>query len=110
MIAGASNRTATPRASAAQHPNQPANPLQDVDIMKSLGDLGQTARKRLQLMANQFNAKMNQNRNNSGAQTGGDGGGAGGSSGHVSERRGLLGSGSDDGEDAALEFASRKDL
>lgn len=110
---GVANRGAAtaPRASAAQYPSSP-NPLQDVDIMKSLGDLGQTARKRLQLLANQFNAKMNHNRNsqnNSGGGTDGiTGGGAGGSSDHLAERRGLLDDG--DGEDSALEFASRKDL
>ena len=89
--AGAPNRVSRSQ-SQGQH-QQP-----DIDIMKSLGDLGNSARRRLQMLASQFNARTKQNTNTAAAASG---------SSTNAERRGLL---SDDLEDdVALEFATRKD-
>mmetsp|Transcript_22814 Transcript_22814/g.49789 ORF Transcript_22814/g.49789 Transcript_22814/m.49789 type:complete len:121 (+) Transcript_22814:53-415(+) len=75
----------------------------DIDIMKSLGDLGNNARRRLQMLASQFNSKTR----GSGAGDAGPDGAAAGSS--TAERRGLL-DGETNEDDVALEFATRKDL
>jgi hypothetical protein len=85
-------RGAGGRSSQAQQP--------EVDILKSLGDLGNNTKRRLQTLAAQFNAKMKAGQANANS---------GGPVAPVSERRGLL-DGDDDGEEVALEFASRKDL
>lgn len=79
----------------------------EVDIMKSLGNLGNSAKRSLQNMAAQFNAKVRATQNNFAG-----GGGAAAAhtqpvTGEAAERRGLL---DDDGDEVALEFASRKDL
>jgi hypothetical protein len=83
---------------AAGRSAQPQQP--EVDILKSLGDLGNNTKRRLQTLAAQFNAKMKAGQANANS---------GEPAAHGSERRGLL-DGDDDGEEVALEFASRKDL
>lgn len=85
-----------------------AQPPPDIDVVKALGSLGNTAKRQFQSLAAQFNAKVKAAQNNL------QGGGAGatassGTTGDAHERRGLLDDG-DDGEEVALEFASRKDL
>ncbi|KAL7570229.1 hypothetical protein ACA910_020654 [Epithemia clementina (nom. ined.)] len=81
-------------------PSRTQHQTPDIDIMKSLGELGMSARRRLQMLAAQFNAKTKPHGNAAAA-------GGGGSGSTTAERRGLL---NDDLEDdVALEFATRKD-
>lgn len=90
---------------AARSTQQQQQP--EVDLMKSLGNLGNNAKRHLQNMAAQFNAKVQATQNKFA-------GGAGAAadpqptSGGAHERRGLL-DGEDDDE-VALEIPSRKDL
>ena len=84
----------------------------DIDVAKALGNLGSTAKRQFQNLAAQFNAKVKaaqQNLQGGGAGGAGGAAAAGGATGEAHERRGLLDDG-DDGEEVALEFASRKDL
>lgn len=99
-----SNNRAAAASNAQQRPSFNLQPLQHQgeQIMEKISTLGDNARRRLQLMAAQFNAKN--------ANAGGTPGGAGGVAGQdsrvaASERRGLL---DDDVDD--MELAARKDL
>lgn len=89
-------------AAAGSRPSRTQHQPPDIDIIKSLGELGMTARRRLQMLAAQFNAKTKPNNNTASAP----GAGGGGNSTNA-ERRGLLTDDLDD--EAALEFATRKD-
>eukprot|EP00977_Amphora_coffeiformis_P024219 scaffold15108_cov180-Amphora_coffeaeformis.AAC.95 len=94
------------RAGAAAGGAQPP----DIDVVKALGNLGNTAKRQFQNLAAQFNAKVKAAQQNMQGSGGGAGGAAAaGATGEAHERRGLLDDG-DDGEEVALEFASRKDL
>ena len=105
-------------AAAAGRGRVPAGQPPDLDAVKNaLGNLGNSAKRQFQSLAAQFNAKMRQAQDHAkniasgGAAAGGGGGAAAASAGHseAHERRGLLDDG-DDGDEVALEFASRKDL
>ena len=83
----------------------------DIDVVKALGNLGNSAKRQFQTLAAQFNAKMRAAQDHAKNMAAGAGGGgntttAGPVEAH--ERRGLLDG--DDGDEVALEFASRKDL
>ena len=95
-----SNRISDSRRPSGQRPAGPVFGAQSPDIMKKLTDMGDTARRRLQLMAAQFNARAS----GQGGLTGSAGGNTNGASPSAAERRGLL----DDADDTG--FASRKDL
>lgn len=105
-------------SAAAARGRVPGSAPPDLDSVKqALGNLGNSAKRQFASLAAQFNAKMKaaqdhaKNIASGGAGGGGGGGGAAaaatGSEAH--ERRGLLDDG-DDGDEVALEFASRKDL
>ena len=90
----------------------------DLDAVKqALGNLGNSAKRQFQSLAAQFNAKMRAAQDHAkniaagGAGAGGGGAAASAAAGssEAHERRGLLDDG-DDGDEVALEFASRKDL
>ena len=68
-----------------------------------LSEMGDNARKRLQLFATQFEQKINQHRNVSNNQNGFLRGGLGGANDTAAERRGLL-----DDEEDTIEFEMRK--
>lgn len=93
----------------------PAGQPPDLDhVVKALGNLGNSAKRQFQNLATQFNAKVKAAQHNmqgGGGAAGAGGGGVatGGTHSEAHERRGLLDDG-DDGEEVALEFASRKDL
>mmetsp|Transcript_9581 Transcript_9581/g.12667 ORF Transcript_9581/g.12667 Transcript_9581/m.12667 type:complete len:261 (-) Transcript_9581:55-837(-) len=96
-----SNQRVTDNSNGGSGPSQQFKPP-DIDIMKSLGDLGNNARRKLQVMAAQFNKARGANQNNVAAASGSAGG-------SMTERRGLL-DGESNEDDVALEFATRKDL
>ena len=107
-----------PTGASGARGRAPAGQPPDLDAVKqALGNLGNSAKRQFQSLAAQFNAKMRAAQDHAkniaaGGGTGGGGGGTvgaatGGSDAH--ERRGLLDDG-DDGDEVALEFASRKDL
>ena len=87
----------------------------DLDAVKhALGNLGNSAKRQFQSLAAQFNAKMRAAQDHAkniagGASAGGGGAAAPAAASEAHERRGLLDDG-DDGDEIALEFASRKDL
>lgn len=97
---GRSNHQQTHAARAGGTPGVPNSP----NIMNKISELGDNARKRLQILAAQFNARTN---------IGAGGAAAAGAQGHAqsptsaaSERRGLL----DDHDHDDMELAARKDL
>jgi hypothetical protein len=96
--AAGTGRTSS-RISERQLP--PNNPMPNV--IGKISELGDGAKRRLQMLAAQFNANRPGGGNTSAAQGSGNGG-MGGSSGAAAERRGLL-----DGDDD-MELAARKDL
>jgi hypothetical protein len=82
------------------------------NVVKALGNLGNNAKRQFQTLAAQFQTKMKQAQQH--AQNLTSGGNANPTASATSptaahERRGLLDD-DDDGEEVALEFASRKDL
>ena len=94
--------TTTNRISMARLPSS-SQPAPDLDIIKSLGELGNSARRRLQVLAAQFHAKTRPNH-----QQGGGAASANSNTSTTAERRGLLNDDTMD-DDVALEFATRKD-
>jgi hypothetical protein len=82
--------------------NNPNNPVNSpANIMKKIGELGDNARTRLQLLASQFQARTNNQQQNTAAASHAAGAPAPGA-----ERRGLL---DDNDHDDGFEFASRKE-
>lgn len=81
-----------------RRPGEPEGP----NMMDKLTEMGETAKKRLQLFASQWNTT-----NKPFGSPDPAGGGAGGSSG-ATERRGLLDGGDDEGTEMEMSFASKK--
>lgn len=91
------------------------NPFEGVNVMQKISSMGDGARRRLQLFANNFENKMkgghdpNNNNNNNNVTPAGVGGRTGlqAASGAAAERRGLLDDDDDYGDDM-IEFETRK--
>jgi hypothetical protein len=96
----ATGRSAATFPGQAQRRNDGAN--NQPDIMQKVSELGNNARKHLQLLAAQFNANLNRVNNNSGSTTAANDSTSGVA---ASERRGLL----DDADDDAMELPARRD-
>jgi hypothetical protein len=101
-------------AGASQRGRVPAGgqPPDMENVVKALGNLGNNAKRQFQTLAAQFQTKMKQAQHH--AQNLASGGNSGPMPTTTSptaahERRGLLDE-DDDGEEVALEFASRKDM
>jgi len=101
---GSSSRVSTSRATAGA-PVQ--NPFEGVNVMQKISDMGEGARKRLQLFAANFEQRMNNigNPNATAGVAGPQRGSLHEATGAAAERRGLLDD--DDGEDM-IEFETRK--
>jgi hypothetical protein len=99
-------RIPTSRGTAGGVSNNP-NPLEGVNLMQKVSDMGEGARRRLQQFAINFEQRMNTmgGQHSTGGGTGPQRGSLHEASGAAAERRGLLDD--DDGEDM-IEFETRK--
>jgi hypothetical protein len=103
---GTARRTFTARGGPSGAPSSPGGP----NLLDKISELGDNARRKLQIMAAQFNASRANNQGGGGGDGGGtaaghpSGSAAAGGASSAAERRGLL----DDVDD--LELAARKDL
>ena len=100
--AARSGRSSTTNRISMARPPSSSQPAPDLDIIKSLGELGNSARRRLQVLAAQFHAKTRPNHQQGGTAA------ASANTSTTAERRGLLNDDTMD-DDVALEFATRKD-
>lgn len=83
------------------------NPFEGVNVMQKISSMGDGARRRLQLFANNFENKMKGTNNPNNVATAGGGTGLQEASGAAAERRGLLNEDDDYGDDM-IEFETRK--